>query len=236
MDDICTILDSLEATTSRLEKEAILKQNMDCNLLKLVLTAGLDPYTNYYVSKFKKPKPESDVENVNASLYNFIGKLEKLSTREVTGNAAKEYVHSIFSELDERLQKWAERIILKNLRIGVQATTVNKIWPGTIKSFEVALAETLDATGDSTTFTLAEPVKFPVYVEPKLDGLRCIAIKSNGKVTLFTRNGSLIDSPGVQEIKRALEATLCDNFVLDGELLDEDGTWNSTVSGVLKKK
>lgn len=232
MDDICTILDSLESTTSRLEKEAILRENADCNLLKLVLTAGLDPYTNYYVSKFKKPKAGASAENTNKALYDFIGKLEKLSTREITGNAAKEYVHSIFSDLDERLQKWAERIILKNLRIGIQGTTVNKIWPGTIQSFDVALADTLDANGESDSFTLNEPVKFPVYVEPKLDGLRLIAIKESGKVTMFTRNGTLLDTlPTIQE---ALESAPYDNTVLDGEIMGKD--WNESASIVMSYK
>jgi ATP-dependent DNA ligase len=69
-------------------------------------------------------------------------------------------------------------------------------------------------------------------VEPKLDGLRCIAIKKDGVVTMFTRSGSPIET--LPTIKAALEAASWDNFVLDGEAMGRD--WNESASVVMSHK
>lgn len=66
-------------------------------------------------------------------------------------------------------------------------------------------------------------------VNPKLDGLRCVALKVNGKVTLFTRNGNEIDT--LPEIVAALEAAPYDDRMLDGEAMaDGDEAWNDSMS------
>jgi hypothetical protein len=40
--------------------------------------------------------------------------------------------------------KWASRIIQKKLRTGLGDSSIEKVWPGLISSFEVSLAETID--------------------------------------------------------------------------------------------
>ena len=220
MTAIIDILEQLEANNSRLFKEELLEIHSDNELLRCVFVASFDPYTNYFISKFKMPKASNFTPDDDVVISNFL-----------------DAVVSFFCELTERQQRWCLRILLRNLRVGVMETTINKIWPGSISKFSVQLAETLASTHEvGKGIIITEEIQYPVRVEPKLDGLRCIAIKHKGAVTMFTRSGSEIDTPGVQEIKRALENSSWDNFVLDGELLDEDGTWNSTASGVLKKK
>lgn len=242
MDNILDILETIESDNSRNFKEDILRQQRHNDLLKRVFIAAGDPYTNFFLSKFKMPKAlEIEDENSlsdDAAVENFLDFIyEDLSTRKKTGNAAKAAVDAVFSRMTKRQQKWCLRILLRNLRVGVMESTVNKVWPGSIKKFAVQLAESLASTHDpGSGIVIKDEIRYPVRVEPKLDGLRCIAIKRNGAVTMFARSGSEIDTPGVQEIKRALENSPWDNFVLDGELLDDDGTWNSTSSGVLKKK
>jgi bifunctional non-homologous end joining protein LigD len=60
--------------------------------------------------------------------------------------------------------------------------------------------------------------------ELKLDGYRTIAIKQNGEVQLFSRNGNSFDSK-FPSIGEALETTRVKRFILDGEIgaLDERG-------------
>lgn len=238
MTAIIDILEQLEANNSRLFKEELLEIHSDNELLRCVFVASFDPYTNYFISKFKMPKASNFTPDDDVVISNFLDFITtSLATRRITGNTAKDAVVSFFCELTERQQRWCLRILLRNLRVGVMESTINKIWPGSISKFSVQLAETLASTHEvGKGIIITEAIQYPVRVEPKLDGLRCIAIKHKGTVTMFTRSGSEIDTPGVQEIKRALENSSWDNFVLDGELLDEDGTWNSTASGVLKKK
>jgi ATP-dependent DNA ligase len=60
-------------------------------------------------------------------------------------------------------------------------------------------------------------IKFPAYVQPKLDGHRCIAMVNDDEVTLWTRTQKPIT--GVPHIIAELESlNLPDGTVLDGEL------------------
>jgi bifunctional non-homologous end joining protein LigD len=60
--------------------------------------------------------------------------------------------------------------------------------------------------------------------ERKLDGYRTIAVKQNGEVNVFSRNGASFNSK-FPSVVRALETLRVKRFVLDGEIvaLDERG-------------
>ncbi len=232
---VIDILEELEATSGSLAKREILTENIDNELLKRTFVAAQDPYTVYYVNKFKAPKaldkPVANDDKVMSALLDVI--LPQLSGRELTGNAAKELLWMAYQLLDERQQKWYTRIILRNLRVGVQESSVNKVWPGTLKSFACALAETLKSTFvEGVGIKLLEPVTYPVRVEPKLDGLRCVAVKQGGVVTFYTRNGTVLET--LPKIKAALEGIAFDNIVLDGEAMGDD--WNESASVLMAKK
>jgi DNA ligase-1 len=233
MNSVIDILEALESDNSRLFKEELLERNRKNDLLKRIFVAVGDPYTNFYVNKFKMPKAEGIgaddlvVERFLEEIY------EKLSTRNVTGNAAKELVVRVFTDMTGHQQKWCLRILLKNLRCGVQNTTINKIWPNTINKFSVQLAETLASKFEENKgIIILDDLNYPVRVEPKLDGLRCIAVKYNGEVTMFTRNGTVLET--LPTIKSTLESAPWDNFVLDGECMGKD--WNESASVIMSHK
>ena len=79
------------------------------------------------------------------------------------------------------------------------------------------LAHTFEKQGHKITY--------PAYVQPKLDGHRCIAIYQDGKATLWSRTQKRIT--GVPHIERAIETLLSvvdfdHPIVLDGELYNHD--------------
>jgi len=234
MASVIDILAQLESDNSRLFKEDLLEKNRSNSLLKRVFTTIGDPYTNFYVNKFKSPKSFSTREDDDAVVENFLVLLtQELATRSITGNDAKGAVEQFFLTLNERQAKWCTRILLKNLRCGVQVATVNKIWPGSIVGFSVQLAESLKTHHDAKRgIVVDDVVKYPVRVEPKLDGLRCIAVKHNGEVSMFTRSGSAIET--LPRIKKTLEDSPWDDFVLDGEVMGKD--WNESASVVMSYK
>ena len=234
MGSVIDIFESLESDNSRLFKEDLLERHRNNSLLKKVFIAAFDPYVNYYVSKFKMPPASTAGDSDDVVVERFLKFIsESLSTRKVTGNAAKEAVVKFFDGLSEKQQKWCLRILLKNLRCGVQETTVNKVWPGSITKFSVQLAETLSSHFEKDKGIIIDDViEYPVRVEPKLDGLRCIAVKHGGEVTMFTRNGTVLET--LPTIKAALEAADWDNFVLDGEAMGSD--WNESASVVMSHK
>ena len=63
----------------------------------------------------------------------------------------------------------------------------------------------------------AHKIKFPCYVQPKLDGIRCIAIVKNGACTLWSRTRKPINSCPhiIAELEAIFESK---DIVLDGEL------------------
>lgn len=233
MQSVIDILEQLEANNSRLFKEELLGSQVTNDLLKKVFVAAGDPYINYYVNKFKMPKAEG-IGADDLVLEHFLEDIyEKLSTRAVTGNAAKDLVVRLFMDMTGPQQKWCQRILLKNLRCGVQSTTVNKVWPGAVVGFSVQLAETLETRyEDGKGIIICEPIMYPTWVEPKLDGLRCVAVKHSGEVTMFTRNGTVLET--LPRIKSLLESAPWDEFILDGEVMGE--TWNDSASVVMSHK
>ena len=231
MPSVIDILESLESDNSRLFKEELLDTHSDNELLKRVFVAVGDPYLNFYVNKFKMP-PAEGMGHDDMVLDQFLdGVYENLSTRKKTGNAAREFVEYLFKDMTHSQQKWCQRILLKNLRCGVQSTTVNKVWPGAIVGFSVQLADSLK-TRYEDGIIIEELIEYPTRVEPKLDGLRCVAVKHNGEVTMFTRNGTVLET--LPKIKSLLESAAWDGFVLDGEVMGSD--WNESASVVMSHK
>jgi DNA ligase 1 len=63
----------------------------------------------------------------------------------------------------------------------------------------------------------SKKIKYPAYVQPKLDGIRCIAILKDGKCTLWSRTRKQITS--MPHIIAEIEAmNIQGQYVLDGEL------------------
>lgn len=67
----------------------------------------------------------------------------------------------------------------------------------------------------------AKKIKFPVFTQPKLDGIRCIAIVKDGVATLWSRTRKPINSVPhiIQELEAAFENM---DIILDGELYNHE--------------
>jgi DNA ligase 1 len=65
-------------------------------------------------------------------------------------------------------------------------------------------------------------VKFPCIVQPKLDGIRCIATVENGSCTLYTRKDKVI--PSVPHINSIMSRLPDGNY--DGELYNHEIQFN----------
>jgi len=107
-----SIFTELAATSSRLEKEAILKKHHANETLKRVLFLALDPYTQFYIRKI--PQYEQ-IGNTDIGLEESLNQLHLLSSRTITGNAAIGHLKNVLCNLPAEKAKVIERIIEKDL-------------------------------------------------------------------------------------------------------------------------
>jgi DNA ligase-1 len=77
-------------------------------------------------------------------------------------------------------------------------------------------------------------IKYPCWVQPKLDGVRMLARKENGVVTMWSRKGKPIDIP--DKINKQLCEMLDEGQCTDGELYVHGWTFQRIISAVKKKR
>ncbi|MBT6072449.1 MAG: hypothetical protein HOH07_03275 [Euryarchaeota archaeon] len=239
MTEVSKILQTLEGNNSRLFKEATLEENKDNETLKRVLTAALDPYTQYYQRKI----PEYDRKEGTMSLDWALGSLKVLTSREETGNAAIGRLKNTLGRLNEEDAEVLKRVVTKDLKCGVSIATVNKVFG---KDFIQTYPCMLASAFNQKSF---QAIKYPALVQTKMDGMRAnILIDGEGKVEVRSRSGREIDLKGhFDEYIRSIfyKSAVLDDIthfrgaVLDGELvvLAEDGGIldRKTGNGILNK-
>jgi len=204
MASILSILNRLEATSSRLEKEAILNENKGNQTLKDAFRLALDPSINFYIKSIPElPKdrvwPMTDLESTFEMLE--VG----LAGRVIRGNWARERLALALGALETSDREVVRRVLGRNLRCGVSESTVQKIWPDLKLSWPCMLV----STGEIT---------FPCLAQTKCDGMRFNAVVENGKVTYRTRVGKELELFEALD-KDVLALTGGQDYVLDGELL-----------------
>jgi DNA ligase-1 len=118
--------------------------------------------------------------------------------------------HALRSSSPEE-EKWMRKILKKRLTLGASTKTINKVFPGLVPTFEVSLAQKFELKRIKD--------ELQVYVEPKLDGIRCFAIVENDEAKLYARSGKLITNFD-NTIGSALVAL--GDGCYDGELMGED--------------
>ena len=224
---ILSILNELESTSSRLEKEAILKREQNNQLLKRIFFLAYDPFTQFYIRKIPAYK---QIPNYDISLEEALNQLDLLSGRIVTGNAGIEHLRNILCNIPEHSAKVVERVIAKDLKCGASESTANKIWPGLIHEYPCMLASAYDQK-------LVDKMSWPAMAQLKMDGMRFNAIVKDGKCEFRSRNGKQIQLLGNLE-QEFIALSRGNDLVFDGELVVYDNDVildRQTGNGILNK-
>lgn len=209
MNNVSEIIDQIKSTSSRNEKEGILKQNKDNELLKDIFKFVFNPYI---VTGISKKKINKKVNSSNPSVP-FISNIQEMMDYLKENNTGKDLdilaIQNFIKLAPKELQELYTQIATKSLKIGITAKTLNKIYgKGFIPEFNVMLA--------NKYFDRVDKVKGEFIVTTKLDGERSVIIKDGGKIKIFTRQGQPIED--LIEIEEEAKL-LPDNMVYDGELL-----------------
>lgn len=199
------LLTELEAAAGKNEKVRLLREKGEP--FRWLFELVLSPYITFGVARLPSPAP--DVVSALPPLELLVF----LYARRLTGNAALVEIAHVRGTLSPKEVEAFDRILLRDLRCGVAASTVNQALPGTVPVFGCQLAP-------SEMPALSE-LTFPICAEPKYDGVRTIAIKTNGTVTLYSRNG--LPHENFAEINELVAPLIPDDTVLDGEVISPLG-------------
>ncbi len=197
--EIFDLLERINATSSRTEKEALLAPHIENETLRKVFRFACDPLITFGLTA-EKPKAALAGEETFGMESHVWELLEALKDRVLTGNNAKVSTASIMVRLEHKSAQLLWRILSKDLRCGMTAATINKVSPGLVPLFAVMLAHKYEEK---------RITQFPVAVEPKLDGLRVIALVRDGSARFFSRTGKpfpALDHLGPLVVKMAEDA------------------------------
>lgn len=202
-------VDEITASNSRLYKEEILTKYKDNDNIKYYLNFLFNPYITTGISDKKYNKVINEHHFVNE--HTIIEVLNQV----VENNTGKDWVigwlhdyENIYIQ-DKDLRTLFEKIVTKNIQLGVDTKSINKVIPSLIPEFNVQLA--------NKYFDNPEYVEGKEFaLTTKIDGGRIVAIKENGTVTFYTRAGQKYE--GLVDLEKELSEISEDNFVLDGEI------------------
>jgi DNA ligase-1 len=219
----------LESSDSRIHKEKVIEKALMAAKLGSVNAQAFlfncyQAYNPFYVFGIRQVPETQGLERKPNPWPKFWALLESLRTRSVTGNCARDAINQVSELFDsEEWNNLARRVLIKDLRCGITEKTLNKVLGKTewkIPVFSCQLAQ------DSTD----QPRKLLGIkrLEPKLDGVRVLAVVQGMSVTLFSRNGKeFANFPqiarDIQICRSAFQHNLGSGgrFVLDGEVTGE---------------
>ena len=224
---ISDFVEASNATNSNSDKLEVLKTYTQYESVCKALNYTYDTYKQYGVTS-ANCKKKSDLmghPNTYGSIFTL---LDDLNNRVCTGHTAianvNRFVHENYIYKDLIFN-----MIDRNLKTRSTASMINKVKPGLIPTFDVALAKAFD-----------EKTQKKVdwndcwFVSRKLDGVRCLTvIDANGEPKFFSRQGK--EFLTLDNLKTDIKALGLKNTVLDGEVCIVDENGNEDFAGIIKE-
>lgn len=220
-------------TPGRLDKEAIINAAAEQGNTEFFAGCklALDSMITFGV---KKVPERTGTDGAGYSWHAFNVNLQKLITREVTGNAARDLIEDIMDHCtNEQWNLWYRRILIKDLRAGFSETTVNKVVEKKYADYIIPVFS-CQLAHDSANHE--GKVSGEKLIEVKLDGVRVITIVfPDGRVDQYSRNGKeLVNFPHVKEQLSKIAHGFHEPMVLDGEIMS--GSFQDLMKQIHRKE
>lgn len=244
LNDFYAFTNEILADNSRLAKITVLEKWKDNESVRYFLHFIYDPYV---ITGLSDKKLNKNVDRDLYSLFDEDGNFNEAANctywldypedkvifeyvkehntgRDSDIRTVQEFKRGHFAERPEMVDLF-DRVITKNLQLGIDSKTINKVIPGLISEFNVQLS--------NKYFDKPEIVEGKEFaITTKIDGSRIIAMKDNGKVSFWTRQGQPYE--GLVDLERDLLGISDDNFVLDGEIVAIDTDLENTYKNTMK--
>jgi DNA ligase-1 len=205
------VFDSIQATSSRTGKEAVLSSYEHFKLFRNMLEFLYNPYVLTGIKSKKLKKYEDFVSGTVQPLNNVLEAMDYLKSNITGRDEDIKVIANFINKHNGRERDFLQEFFTKDYKCGITATTINKVYgKGTISEFNVMLAKKYEDEEHKVTGNF--------IVTEKLDGIRCVTIKENGNIKFFTRQGQPIY--GLVELEEQFKSNVFpDNTMYDGELL-----------------
>lgn len=191
-------------------KQALLKR-YDCPSLRTLLYLTYNPYLTYRVNQLDLPESYNIVQpDITVELEQLLLLLAKHDT---TPTRARSMIKTLMGKCTAEGAGWVERIIQRDLKIGISDKTINKVFGNLIPTFGVQLAHPMVEKSKGTDRW--GEVRYPVVVEEKFDGMRVIAMCDGETVKYYSREGHELNLRFLD--RQILSLRPGTKFVLDGE-------------------
>lgn len=197
------ILNKIKETSSTKEKGEILKNCNENELLLKILERTYNPLRRYKITtnSLLQATPEKTFESV----WNMLDVLESNNINNELKDKVNKFLSYIKQNYGSQIEDLIRNIVLKDLKIGMNVTSINKAIPGLIPEWKVQKGKALPE------------------IKLKKNETFVLELKENG-IRATYRNGALISRQGLPHIGfdniiSQIEDCIGKDFVVDGELV-----------------
>lgn len=225
LDKVQEFVDASNLTNSNSDKLNVIKEfSQDAEVMKM-LRYVYHPTKQFYVTSDNCKKRS---ELISYGYKDIFTLLDDLATRFITGHTAIAAVNG-FVSVNPRHADLIWNILDRNLKTRSTTSMINKIVPGLIPTFDVALAKAYDEkTQKKVNWNDGW------YMSRKLDGVRCVCvIDETGVINFYSRQGKEFET--LDNVRKALEPYGLRKIVLDGEICMVDAEGNENFQGIMKE-
>ncbi|MDX1532755.1 MAG: hypothetical protein R3230_00955 [Nitrosopumilaceae archaeon] len=216
-------INQLRQTTKRNEKIEILESIKGTDteyLFKRVAFLTYDPSINFWHKEIEFTEPQDTTNSLfeevcpTLNLDNALDHLQyDVSKRVVTGNKSLEMIKNLYATVEDENRDVIRCIIDRDLKCGVSAKTLNKVWPNLIYDHPYMRASSFNAKNVSK-------INFPCFSQTKEDGEYQDIIYDGNNISCFSRNGiNNTNNHLSRELYSIIEDNLDAAVVLMGEIL-----------------
>lgn len=239
--NILTKLSDLSGPGSMTTKQQILRDYLDVPEFERTVLYAMNPFKQFFTTtvpglsdiKSGASRTDKDAKSGHKDMFDkghdrlgwkeqfstMFVLLDKMATRALppNSNQTRDVVCEWAKKCGPGTIEVFQRILRKDLRIGLGSKTFNKIKKGWVPSFDVQLAQPFDE----------KKLKFPCVVDPKFDGERCLVfVTPDGNdysVSYFSRNGLPFMNYGC--FNEEIIKLFCGHgpVVVDGEVINKLG-------------
>lgn len=225
---IYDFVEQSNSTNSNTDKLSVLKTYTQYESVRKALVYTYDTYKQYGVTSVNCKK-HSDLVGPSNTFGDFFLLLDYLNDRILTGHDAIKAVNRYVLE-NKQFEDIIWNVIDRNLKTRSTTSMINKVYPGLIPTFDVALADTYkDSTKKKVNFD-----KDDWYVSRKIDGCRAICyVNEKGEPKFFSRAGNEFLTLG--KVAEQIKNQGFKNIVLDGEICIVDEKGDEDFQSIIKE-